>query len=84
MQAQASRPATSVAKPRVRRGYNPHIFYVDSRSQPGTIHMVLTNHGGHCTCPGYRHRGRCAHIDFCQDHERHIALVALMAKGGAA
>ena len=62
-------PTSVNHKPRVRRGYNPGIYYyyVDSRSQAGVVHMAMTIHGGHCTCKGYQHRGRCAHLDFCRD-----------------
>lgn len=81
MQAATSRPATSVApfKPRVRRSYNDHIFWVQSRSNPDDTHLVLTA-PAHCTCTGFKHRATCAHVRFCQDYDRHLQALA----GGAA
>ncbi len=72
-------PTPVSRKPRIRRGYNPGIYFVDSRSRPGVIHMTMVGRYQHCTCEGFRHRGRCAHVTFCADYDRHLQALASAA-----
>jgi hypothetical protein len=60
----ATAPAPATQKPRIRRGYNPGVCYVESRTRPGKVHMVNTRYL-HCSCEAGKRRMRCWHITYC-------------------
>jgi len=40
------------------------VYYVESRSRPGTFHRVIADsYGLRCDCLGFRYRGRCRHVE---------------------
>lgn len=54
------------AKNPVPQVFQPKILgRVESESKPGTYQIVSTDKKGQvrCSCPGFRYRGHCRHID---------------------
>jgi len=57
---------------------------VPSRSHPGRTHLVSRWAGlWACTCPGFTHRGRCAHVTAAMELESAGELEALLARRAA-
>jgi hypothetical protein len=48
-------------KPRARALSSAHVYLVESRSQPGTGHMVNAQ-TAHCTCLAGKHNRACWHL----------------------
>jgi hypothetical protein len=57
-------PATTTAKPCIKRGSKPFIYHVESKSKPGRFH-VTDVHRLTCTCPAGRHQRGCWHLKVC-------------------
>lgn len=58
--SKAPRP-TDQPKPRIRAGYNAHVYQVESATRPGLFHMTNTATGS-CTCEAGRHHVPCWHL----------------------
>jgi hypothetical protein len=55
-------PVISIAeKPQIKAGYNPHVYWVGSRSHPGATHLTNVQ-TGRCTCPAGKHGRACWHL----------------------
>jgi hypothetical protein len=54
------------AKSSIPQAFQPKILgRVESSSKPGTYQIVSSDKKGQvkCSCPGFRYRGHCRHID---------------------
>ena len=52
---------TPTRKPTIRRGSKSYTYHVESKSKPGTFHVVDVHHLS-CTCPAGRARRGCWHL----------------------
>jgi hypothetical protein len=54
-------PTTATRKPTIKRGSKPYTYHVESKTRPGTFHVVDA-HRLTCTCEAGRARRGCWHL----------------------
>jgi hypothetical protein len=57
----AQTPTTLTRKPTIKRGSKSYTYHVESKTRPGTFHVVDA-HRLTCTCPAGRARRGCWHL----------------------